>query len=95
MSRGIRNSVDERDAARLVAERIRSREHKEDPVIALGDFNAPRFFRPLRIVASAGLSIARAKGSTFHFDRGINIQPAVDHVLYSKPFEYGDTQVIR
>jgi hypothetical protein len=41
------------------------------------------------------LSIARAKGSTFHFERGINIQPAVDHVLYSKPFEYGDTQVIR
>lgn len=89
------NLHDRLDSARLVDERIRSREHKEDPVIALGDFNAPRFFRPVRIVASAGLSIARTRGSTFHFDKGINIQPAIDHVLYSPPFEYRNTRVIR
>jgi len=83
------------NSARLVAQRIASREHVEDGVIVVGDFNAPRFFRPVRIVAEAGLTVAETRGSTFHFNRGINIQPAIDHVLYSKEFEYRSTRVIR
>jgi endonuclease/exonuclease/phosphatase family metal-dependent hydrolase len=64
-------------------------------VIVIGDFNAPRFFRPVRVVAEVGLTVAETGGSTFHFNRGINIQPAIDHVLYSKEFEYRSTRVIR
>ncbi len=64
-------------------------------MIVVGDFNAPRFFRPVRIVAEAGLTVTETRGSTFHFNRGINIQPAIDHVLYSKEFEYRSTKVIR
>ena len=82
-------------SAQLVAERITSRDYNEDPVIVIGDFNAPRFFRPVRVVAAAGLTVAQTRGSTFHFNRGINIQPAIDHVLYSKEFEYRSTRVIR
>lgn len=83
------------NSATLVAERIASRDHNEDGVIVIGDFNAPRFFRPVRIVAEAGLTVAETRGSTFHFNRGINIQPAIDHALYSKEFEYRSTRVIR
>lgn len=83
------------NSAQLVANRIASREYPEDGVIVLGDFNAPRFFLPVRIVAAAGLTIAETRGSTFHFNRGISVQPAIDHVLYSNTFAYKSTWVIR
>jgi endonuclease/exonuclease/phosphatase family metal-dependent hydrolase len=83
------------NSARLLADRIAAREHPEDGLIVLGDFNAPRFFRPVRIVAAAGLTVAETRGSTFHFNRGIAVQPAIDHVLYSKSFAYKSTRVIR
>jgi endonuclease/exonuclease/phosphatase family metal-dependent hydrolase len=82
-------------SAKLVAERIATRKHIEDGVIVIGDFNAARSFRPVRIVAEADLKVAKTRGSTFHFNRGINIQPAIDHVLYSKEFMYRSTRVIR
>jgi endonuclease/exonuclease/phosphatase family metal-dependent hydrolase len=78
-----------------VADRIASRQYSEDGVIVIGDFNSPRFFRPVQIVADSDLSVAQSKGSTFHFNRGINIQPAIDHVLYSQAFAYKSTLVIR
>jgi len=83
------------NSSRLVAQRIASREYNQDGVIVIGDFNAPRFFRPVRIVAEAGLTVAETNGSTFHFNRGINLQPAIDHVLFSEEFEYRSTRVIR
>jgi endonuclease/exonuclease/phosphatase family metal-dependent hydrolase len=83
------------NSARLVADRVTARNHPADGVIVLGDFNAPRAFRPVRIVADAALSVAETRGSTFHFNRGIRIQPAIDHILYSESFSHGDTRVIR
>jgi endonuclease/exonuclease/phosphatase family metal-dependent hydrolase len=83
------------NSARLLVDRIASREHPEDGVIVLGDFNSPHFFRPVRIVAAAGLTVAETRGSTFHFNRGITVQPAIDHVLYSNAFTHMGTQVIR
>ena len=83
------------NSARLVAERIAGREHPEDGVIVLGDFNAPRFFRPVRILAEIGLDVAPTRGSTFHFNRGIKLQPAIDHVLYSEAFAHKSTRVLR
>jgi endonuclease/exonuclease/phosphatase family metal-dependent hydrolase len=83
------------NSARLVADRTASREHLEDGLIVLGDFNSPRFFRPVRILADSGLEVAETRGSTFHFNRGITLEPAIDHVLYSPEFEHKSTQVIR
>ncbi|UCF99143.1 MAG: endonuclease/exonuclease/phosphatase family protein [Spirochaetaceae bacterium] len=83
------------NSAELAAERIATREHPFDGVIVLGDFNSPRSFPPVRIVERAGLTVAETRGSTFHFNRGINIQPAIDHVLYSDDFAYRSTRVIR
>jgi len=82
-------------AARLVAQRIAQREGKEDAVLVAGDFNALAAFRPPRIVAAAGLTLAPRDGSTFHFNRGIGIMPAIDHVLYSKEFSHLETRTLR
>jgi endonuclease/exonuclease/phosphatase family metal-dependent hydrolase len=83
-------------AAELVARRINSRKHESEPVIVAGDFNAPWFFRPVQIVADgSGLEIANTTGSTFHLRRGINLIPAIDHVLASEGFELERTKVLR
>lgn len=83
------------NSAHLVAQRVASREYNNDGVIVIGDFNAPSFFPAVRIVAEAELTVAKTRGSTFHFNRGINVQPAIDHVLYSEEFVYRSTRVIR
>lgn len=82
-------------SARLVAERLRERAHPEAALLVVGDFNAPWFFKPVRIVADVGLEVAETTGSTVHFYRGINLVPAIDHVLYSKEFEHRSTRVLR
>jgi endonuclease/exonuclease/phosphatase family metal-dependent hydrolase len=82
-------------AARLIAERIAAREHGMDGVLVAGDFNALAAFRPPRIVADAGLTLAPRDGSTFHFNRGIGLMPAIDHVLYSKDFIHVETKTLR
>jgi endonuclease/exonuclease/phosphatase family metal-dependent hydrolase len=46
-------------------------------------------------VAEAGLTVAETRGSTFHFNRGITVQPAIDHILYSRAFNHKNTRVIR
>jgi endonuclease/exonuclease/phosphatase family metal-dependent hydrolase len=82
-------------SAGLVARRVRERDHPQEGVLVVGDFNAPRFFRPPRIVAEAGLEVAETTGSTVHFFRGINILPAIDHLLFSEHFEHRSTRVLR
>lgn len=82
-------------SAALTAERLSARGNGEEAVVVLGDFNAPKFFRPVKTVAQANLSVADTTGSTFHFNRGINILPAIDHVLYSDDFTFVQTTVVR
>jgi endonuclease/exonuclease/phosphatase family metal-dependent hydrolase len=82
-------------AARLIARRIAEREHQEDAVLVAGDFNALASFRPLRIVAASGLTLAPRDGGTFHFNRGIRLMPAIDHILYSKDFVHFETKTFR
>lgn len=82
-------------SAKLVTARIASRAHQDSGVLVVGDFNAPWFFRPVQIVAGSQLHIADTTGSTVHFYRGINIIPAIDHVLYSQEFEHQETRVLR
>lgn len=82
-------------AAELVVDRIERRSHPEDPVILAGDLNAIWFFRPVRILTGSGLELAPIDGATVHFMRGINIIPAIDHVLYSEGLEFLESRVIR
>ena len=82
-------------SARLVRRRIARREHRDEPVILAGDFNAPRFFRTVRILTEAGFTVAETTGSTVHFARGINLLPAIDHILYSPGLIHEQTVVLR
>ena len=68
-------------SAAFLAERIPEISAGADGLIVAGDFNAPRNSRTIRQVREAGLSASGTKGSTFHFNRGLNILPGIDHVL--------------
>jgi len=82
-------------SARLVAERVADRRYADDPVIVLGDFNAPRFFPSMGILRRAGLHRAATTGSTFHFNRGVHIIPGIDHILGSDGVAFADPTVAR
>ena len=63
----------------LVAKRI------ADPaaqmaVFVIGDFNAIRGSKTLRILEDVGVTFWPAQGSTYHFNRGLNLFPAIDHI---------------
>jgi endonuclease/exonuclease/phosphatase family metal-dependent hydrolase len=82
-------------AARLVADRIRNRVHPGDPVIVLGDFNAPVGSSTLRRIRAEGLERVPVRGSTFHFHRGIDVIPAIDHILHSPGLSVKGAAVLR
>ncbi|MDA3948644.1 MAG: endonuclease/exonuclease/phosphatase family protein [Spirochaeta sp.] len=70
-------------SARLTAERTAAVRRGGDTVVVLGDFNAFRFSRVVRIITGElGLQAAPTTGATFHFYRGLDLFPAIDHVLY-------------
>lgn len=65
--------------AALVAQRIAD-PASQMPVFVIGDFNAVRFSKTLRILERAGVTFHSPWGSTFHFNRGLNLFPAIDHI---------------
>ncbi len=83
-------------SARLTATRIAEIRRPEETVIVAGDFNSLRWSRVVRIIAGgAELEIAPGDGATFHFYRGLNLLPAIDHVLYQRRGEGGTVGLIR
>jgi endonuclease/exonuclease/phosphatase family metal-dependent hydrolase len=82
-------------SAELIARRIRERPKPELPVLLAGDFNALRWFPVMRIIRSAGLETAPSAGSTFHFNRGLHLFGAIDHLLYSEEFIHRESRVLR
>lgn len=90
-----RNVRDRLRSARLVAERIEAIARDGEPVVVLGDFNAPAFFPTMRILARSGLHRAPARGSTFHFGSGVHLVPAIDHVLGSARVVFEQAAVVR
>lgn len=56
------------------------------PVILLGDINAASFSPTARKLKSTPLNLAKPAGATFHFNRGINLLPAIDHIFFSDHF---------
>ncbi|MEX0624338.1 endonuclease/exonuclease/phosphatase family protein [Saccharospirillum sp.] len=68
-------------SAALVADRIAPWLEAGVPTVVLGDFNAPSFWSPMGFLKKQGLDLVRPAGSTFHFNRGWNLIPAIDHIL--------------
>ena len=89
------SSTNRRNSAELVRQRILDREHHDLPVILLGDFNALRWFPTVREFRSLDLAPASPRGATYHFNRGIHLLPAIDHILVSSPFEVQEKAIVR
>ncbi|AKS47023.1 Metal-dependent hydrolase, endonuclease/exonuclease/phosphatase family [Octadecabacter temperatus] len=66
-------------SAALVAERIAAPANQM-PVFVIGDFNAIRGSTTLGILEDVGVTFWPSQGSSFHFNRGLNLFPAIDHI---------------
>ena len=67
-------------SAALVAERIKPRIDAGETIFVVGDFNARKGAKTLRIIEEAGISFWPVQGSTYHLNAGINLFGAIDHL---------------
>ncbi len=77
-----RSWTNRRGAAELVAARVASRIAAGETVLLAGDLNARAGSPTLEILEAAGLAFAPVAGATFHFDRGLNLFGAIDHLAF-------------
>jgi len=67
-------------SAALVADRIAPWIAAGERVALAGDLNALRGTRTLRVLEAAGIEFLPVPGPTYHFDRGIGLFGAIDHI---------------
>lgn len=67
-------------SVRLVADRIRPWITSGETLFVVGDINARIGDPVIDILADTGLSFAPVDGATYHFNRGINLFGAIDHI---------------
>ncbi|WP_417607816.1 endonuclease/exonuclease/phosphatase family protein [Primorskyibacter flagellatus] len=67
----------------LVAARVASWLAAKETVMVVGDLNARRGDRGVKILENAGFTFAPVEGATYHFNRGINLFGAIDHVAWA------------
>ena len=83
-------------SAKLVRQRIKPVLENGSAVLLVGDINAPGFAPTVRKLKKTPLTLAKPAGATFHFNRGLNLIPAIDHVFYSEHFtQQGKTTLLR
>lgn len=79
----------------LVAERI-TEPARRMPVFVMGDFNALNGSATLRNLEDVGVTFWPVQGSTYHFNRGLNLFPAIDHIGATGGVEpVGETFTVR
>jgi endonuclease/exonuclease/phosphatase family metal-dependent hydrolase len=71
-----------RRSAELVAAEARARLSAGERVVLLGDMNARLGSPTHAILEGAGLRFLPVQGATVHFDRGLNLFGAIDHVAF-------------
>lgn len=64
----------------LVAQRINPWANAGETLFVVGDLNARIGDKTTDILADAGVSFAPVKGATYHFNRGLNLFGAIDHI---------------
>ncbi|MEJ8561402.1 endonuclease [Yoonia sp. GPGPB17] len=64
----------------LVADRIKPWMNENETLFVIGDFNGRIGDTVVDILADMGLDFAPVQGSTFHFNSGINLFGAIDHI---------------
>ena len=80
----------------LIAKRIKPWIDAGEKVMVVGDFNARAGGEPLTIVERVGIDFVPVTGATVHFNRGLNLFGAIDHLGVSEGVRLvGETQVLR
>ena len=70
----------------LMVERIKPHVEAGKSVLLVGDLNASQRSKIAKNLESIPLTFVPSSGSTFHFKRGVNLTPAIDHILYTPQF---------
>lgn len=81
-------------SAELVVDRMERHLQAGLPVILVGDTNAMAGARAHDILAQSGLEFAPVEGATYHFDLGLNLFGAIDHVGVTPPLEFAGVPVV-
>lgn len=71
----------------LVADRISPWIDRDETVLVMGDLNARLGARTLEIIESTGVTFAPVEGATYHFNRGLNLFGAIDHIGWAGDVE--------
>ncbi|QFS81400.1 Endonuclease/Exonuclease/phosphatase family protein [Roseivivax sp. THAF40] len=71
-------------SAELTAQRLAPFLNEGLPVLLVGDLNARLGSETAGILEDAGLAFLDVDGATYHFDRGINLFGAIDHIGLSQ-----------
>lgn len=71
-------------SAELTAQRLEPFLREGLPVVLVGDLNARLGSETAGILEGAGLTFLDVNGATYHFDRGINLFGAIDHIGLSQ-----------
>ncbi|OAN73586.1 endonuclease [Jannaschia sp. EhC01] len=80
----------------LVAERITPWVEASETLFVTGDLNARLGDRTVSILEDAGVTFTPVTGATYHFNRGLNLFGAIDHIGFIGPVNLiGDPVVIR
>ena len=79
----------------LVAERMAPVIASDDVAILAGDLNGTVGMYPVRRMQRAGLTFAGVTGTTYHFDLGLNLFGAIDHIAYDGATQRGTPVVLR
>ena len=74
-----------RRSTALIAERIAPWIRAGEAVILAGDLNARAGSSVHETLKDAGLTFLPVQGATFHFNRGIGLFGAIDHIAHSGP----------
>lgn len=75
-----RSGSNRRLSAALVRDRIGPWIARGEPVVLLGDLNARAGSDAVGLLEDAGLVFAQVQGATYHFNRGLNLFGAIDHI---------------
>ncbi len=80
----------------LVAERIAPWQVAGENVLVIGDLNARLGDKTVRVLKDVGVRFAPVHGSTYHFNRGLNLFAAIDHIgVAGEGAKFGTPVVLR
>lgn len=77
------SSSNQRKSAMLVRDRVTPWTEAGERVFVIGDINDDWDSVPARVMGEAGVTFLPVEGSTFHWNRGLNLTAPVDHLSHS------------